>query len=45
MEFSEIKSYKNDYADLLLLADEQTDMVEKYLQRGRHSACRYDLFQ
>lgn len=35
MEFSEIKNSKNHYADLLLLADEQLDMIEKYLHRGR----------
>lgn len=35
MEFREIKTNKKDFLDLLLLADEQEDMVDRYLERGR----------
>lgn len=31
----EIKEDKKQYMDLLLLADEQEDMIERYLDRGR----------
>ena len=34
MEILEIKSDKNKYMDLLLLADEQEDMIDRYLDRG-----------
>ena len=35
MEIFEIKENKKKYLDLLLLADEQEDMVDKYLEKGR----------
>ncbi|MBP5448151.1 MAG: GNAT family N-acetyltransferase [Treponema sp.] len=35
MEIKEIKSNKKEYLSLLLLADEQEDMVDRYLERGR----------
>lgn len=34
MEIKVIKTNKKDYLDLLLLADEQESMIDKYLQRG-----------
>lgn len=34
MEFYEIKENKKQYLDLLLLADEQKNMIDKYLERG-----------
>ena len=34
MEILEIKSDKKKYMDLLLLADEQEDMIDRYLNRG-----------
>lgn len=34
MEIIEVTKYKKEYLDLLLLADEQEDMIEKYLDRG-----------
>ncbi|MCL2664942.1 MAG: GNAT family N-acetyltransferase [Defluviitaleaceae bacterium] len=34
MTINLIKQNKNDFFDLLLLADEQIDMIEKYLYRG-----------
>jgi len=34
MEIKQIKENKRQYMDLLLLADEQEDMIEKYLDRG-----------
>lgn len=34
MEISEVKNNKKTYIDLLLLADEQEDMVDRYLERG-----------
>lgn len=34
MEFYEIKENKKQYLDLLLLADEQENMIDKYLERG-----------
>lgn len=34
MEISEVKKNKKTYIDLLLLADEQEDMVDRYLERG-----------
>lgn len=34
MVFSEQKQNKKDYLSLLLLADEQEDMVDRYLERG-----------
>lgn len=33
-EIREIKENKKQYLDLLLLADEQEDMVDRYLERG-----------
>ena len=35
MEIKEIKNNKKDFLDLLLLADEQEDMIDRYLERGR----------
>lgn len=35
MEIKEVKENKKQYLQLLLLADEQEDMVDKYLERGR----------
>lgn len=35
MEILEIYENKKDYVDLLLLADEQESMVDKYLNKGR----------
>lgn len=34
MEFKEIKSNKKKYIDLLLLADEQESMIDKYIDSG-----------
>ena len=34
MKIVEVKSDKKKYIDLLLLADEQEDMIERYLERG-----------
>ena len=33
-EIREIKENKKQYLDLLLLADEQEDMIDRYLERG-----------
>ena len=33
MEIKEIKTNKKQYLDLLLLADEQEDMIDRYLER------------
>ncbi len=35
MRIVEITEAKRDYLDLLLLADEQEDMIDRYLDRGR----------
>ena len=35
MEFLEILQNKKDYLALLLLGDEQEDMIDRYLERGR----------
>ena len=34
MEIIEIKENKKQFLDLLLLADEQEDMIERYLEKG-----------
>ena len=34
MEIKEVKHNKKRYLELLLLADEQEDMIDKYLERG-----------
>ena len=34
MTIKEVKNNKKDYLDLLLLADEQEDMVDRYLEKG-----------
>lgn len=34
MRIEKITSNKNQYLDLLLLADEQEDMIDRYLERG-----------
>lgn len=35
MQFLEIKENKKQYLDLLLLADEQENMIDRYLDRGK----------
>ena len=35
MKFIEIKENKKSYLDLLLLADEQENMIDRYLDRGK----------
>ena len=35
MVINEISTNKKHYPDLLLLADEQEDMIDRYLSRGR----------
>lgn len=35
MEFTEVTSNKKQYLDLLLLGDEQEDMIDRYLDKGR----------
>lgn len=35
MEFIEVTENKKEYLDLLLLADEQEDMIDRYLDNGR----------
>ena len=35
MKIAEVKENKKQYLDLLLLADEQEDMVDRYLYKGR----------
>jgi len=35
MEIREIKENKKDFMDLLFLADEQEEMIDKYLDKGR----------
>ena len=37
MKIIEVKENKKQYLDLLLLADEQEDMVDRYLDNGRSS--------
>ena len=34
MEIRKVETDKKRYLDLLLLADEQEDMVDRYLERG-----------
>ena len=34
MEIKEIETNKKQHLDLLLLADEQEDMIDRYLERG-----------
>lgn len=34
MEIIKVKNNKKDFLDLLLLADEQEDMIDKYLEQG-----------
>ena len=43
MDIIEVKNNKREYIDLLLLADEQEDMVEKYLDRGTMYALKEDM--
>ena len=43
MEIIEIKENKKDYLDLLLLADEEEDMIDRYLDNGKkigRASCR-----
>ncbi len=35
MKITEVQENKKQYLDLLLLADEQEDMIDRYLDRGR----------
>lgn len=35
MDFFEVKEDKKKYLELLLLGDEQEDMIDRYLERGR----------
>ena len=35
MKIVEVKENKRQYLDLLLLADEQEDMVDRYLDKGK----------
>ena len=35
MKFVEITENKKEYLDLLLLADEQEDMIDRYLEKGK----------
>ena len=35
MKITEITENKKQYLNLLLLADEQEDMIDRYLERGR----------
>ncbi len=35
MKIAEVKEHKKEYLDLLLLADEQEDMIDRYLDRGK----------
>ena len=35
MKIIEVKENKKQYLDLLLLADEQEDMIDRYLDKGR----------
>ena len=35
MKFMEVTDHKKRYLDLLLLADEQEDMIDRYIDRGR----------
>ena len=34
MKIREVIDHKKAYVDLLLLADEQEDMIDRYLERG-----------
>ena len=34
MKIQKVTSDKKEYLDLLLLADEQEDMIDRYLERG-----------
>ena len=40
MEIVQIKGQKKDYLALLLLADEQESMIDRYLERGEMFAMR-----
>lgn len=42
MKITEIKENKKQYLNLLLLADEQEDMIDRYLERGRMFALLND---
>ena len=35
MEITELRDNKKQYLDLLLLADEQEDMIDRYLEKGK----------
>ena len=39
MQFLQIKENKKQYLDLLLLADEQESMVDRYLDAGEMFVC------
>lgn len=40
MEITEVKEDKKQYIELLLLADEQEDMIDRYLERGEMFALK-----
>ena len=42
MTITEVKENKKSYIELLLLADEQEDMIDKYLDRGTMFVLDYD---
>ena len=42
MEIRKVETDKKRYLDLLLLADEQEDMVDRYLERGTMYVLRDD---
>ena len=35
MEITEVRDNKKQYLELLLLADEQEDMIDRYLEKGK----------
>ena len=35
MEITELRDNKKQYLELLLLADEQEDMIDRYLEKGK----------
>lgn len=39
MEIREINENKKEYLELLLLADEQESMIDRYLERGEMYVC------
>ena len=39
MEIREVLTERRRYMELLLMGDEQEDMIERYLERGKCSRC------